>query len=170
MSEIDAEHELTIRPASEPGDLGWVVMAHGELYAREHGWDATFEALVARIVADFATGADAARERAWVAVDRRGERRGCVACTAADAETAQLRLLLVDPRARGSGLGGALIDTCVDFARAAGYRRLTLWTQASLAAALRLYRARGFELVRERPHSSFGAELVGQTYELSLAS
>jgi GNAT superfamily N-acetyltransferase len=163
-----------IRPLGQPGDLGWVVMAHGETYASQFGWDATFEALVARIVADYAAGHDPAREQAWVAeVD--GRRVGCVFCVAAgpdgrggDVPTAQLRILLVQPDARGHGLGGRLVDTCVRFARDAGYGRMRLWTNHPLVAARKIYLERGFRLVEEEPHHSFGVDLVGQTYELEL--
>ena len=160
----------TIRPLAAPGDLGWVVMAHGEAYAAEYGWDADFEGLVAAIVADYAGGHDPAREAAWMAeVD--GRRAGCVFCVRDhdDEDTAKLRILLVLPTARGHGLGGRLVDTCVDFARRAGYARLRLWTNDPLVAARRLYLARGFVLTAEEAHRSFGADLVGQTYELVLA-
>lgn len=157
-----------IRPLTEPGDLGWVVRAHGELYAREFGWNHEFEALVARIVADYGSDHDPGRESAWIA-DLGGRRVGCVFLVTEDAETAKLRLLLVDPSARGSGLGRRLVDTCIEFARAARYRRLVLWTNHPLEAARRIYLSRGFELTEERPHHSFGADLIGQDYELDLA-
>ncbi len=158
---------VTIRRLGEPGDLGWVVMAHGELYAAEYGWDADFEALVARIVADYAEGADPAREAAWIAeVD--GERAGCVFCVAAGEATAKLRLLLVGPAARGHGLGSALVGECLRFATAAGYEQITLWTNDVLTAARRIYRAAGFELTGEEPHHSFGADLVAQTWSRRL--
>src|SRR5215469_15614638 len=112
-----------IRRLGRPGDLGWVVMAHGEVYAAEFGWDESFEALVARIVADYAAGRDPAREAAWIA-EINGRRVGCVFCVAADEGTAQLRILLVDPAARGHGLGRALVDQCVAFARQAGYQQI----------------------------------------------
>jgi GNAT superfamily N-acetyltransferase len=160
-----------IRDLGAPGDLGWVVMAHGEQYAAEFGWDATFEALVARIVADYAADHDPAREGAWIA-ERAGRRVGCVFCVrsrdATDDETAQLRILLVTPEGRGLGLGRELVDRTVAFARAAGYRRLVLWTNDPLAAARRIYLERGFRLVDEERHRSFGAELVGQNYVLAL--
>jgi len=161
-----------IRDLGVPGDLGWVVMAHGEQYAAEFGWDASFEALVARIVADYAADHDPAREGAWIA-ERDGRRVGCVFCVraakdATDDETAQLRILLVTPEGRGMGLGRELVDRCVGFARAAGYRRLVLWTNEPLAAARRIYLERGFRLVDEERHRSFGAELVGQNYVLAL--
>jgi GNAT superfamily N-acetyltransferase len=159
--------ELTIRRLGEPGDLGWAVMAHGEFYAREFGWDASFEALVAKIVADYATSHDDAREAAWIA-ELGGRRAGCVFCVAADERTAQLRILLVDPGARGHGLGGRLVDECLSFARRAGYERMKLWTNHPLAAARKIYRSRGFTLAEEEPHRSFGADLIGQVYELDL--
>jgi GNAT superfamily N-acetyltransferase len=158
---------MTIRRLAKPGDLGWVVMAHGELYAREHGWDASFEALVAKIVADYATSHDDIREAAWIA-ERDGRRVGCVFCVAADEQTAQLRILLVDPGARGRGLGAQLVDECTSFARGAGYKRMKLWTNHPLAAARRIYLSRGFSLLEEEPHQSFGADLIGQVYELDL--
>jgi GNAT superfamily N-acetyltransferase len=158
---------VTIRRADQPGDLGWVVMAHGEQYADEFGWDTTFEALVARIVADFAAAHDPAREAAWVAeID--GLRAGCVFCGAGDETTATLRILLVTPAARGRGVGAALVRTCVDFARDAGYAGLTLWTNDVLASARRIYEAAGFELVDAERHHSFGHDLVGQHWSLRL--
>jgi GNAT superfamily N-acetyltransferase len=156
-----------IRPLDQPGDLGWVVMAHGEQYAEEFGWDTSFEALVARIVADYASDHDPAREAAWIAeVD--GQRVGCVFCVAADDTTAKLRILLVDERGRGHGVGRQLVDTCVAFARNAGYRRVTLWTNDVLVAARRIYQAVGFTLVEEEKHHSFGHDLVGQNWVLEL--
>jgi GNAT superfamily N-acetyltransferase len=159
-----------IRELGQPGDLGWVVMAHGELYEAEFGWNAEFEALVARIVADYADGHDPEREAAWVA-ELNGRRVGCIFCVAdpADREVAKLRILLVHPDARGHGLGGRLVDTCLAFARQVGYRRVRLWTNHPLEAARRIYVARGFELTAEEPHHSFGVDLIGQTYELDLS-
>ncbi len=157
-----------IRPLGQPGDLGWVVMAHGELYAAEYGWDTSMEALVARIVADYAAGRGP-REAAWIA-EADGQRAGCVFCVAADEDTAQLRLLLVSPAARGRGLGARLVGECVAFARGAGYARMRLWTNHPLTSARRIYLARGFTLVEEEPHHSFGADLIGQIYELDLAT
>jgi GNAT superfamily N-acetyltransferase len=159
--------EIVIRPLSRPGDLGWVVLAHGESYAAEFGWDTSFEALVARIVADYAGDHDPAREAAWIA-ELDGERVGCVFCVAADQQTAQLRILLVTPAARGRRLGGRLVDECLAFAGRAGYRRIRLWTNHPLVAARRIYLARGFRLIREEPHHSFGKDLTGQVYEREL--
>ena len=161
--------KLTVRPLGEPGDLGWVVMAHGELYATEFGWDTNFEALVARIVADYAATHDPQREGAWIAVVD-GRRAGCVFCVANSEEEAQLRILLVVREARGLGVGQDLVDRCVDFARDAGYRRMVLWTNDPLVAAARIYHAAGFRLVAEEPHNSFGVDLVGQTYQLEFTA
>jgi GNAT superfamily N-acetyltransferase len=163
-----ASGSVVIRPLGEPGDLGWVVMAHGEVYAAEFGWDASFEALVARIVADYAAGPDPAREAAWVA-ELEGRRAGCVFCVAGDEpRTAALRILLVEPGARGHALGDRLVESAITFARRAGYERMRLWTNHPLAAARRIYLRHGFGLIEESPHHSFGAELVGQSYELDL--
>ena len=159
--------EAVIRKMNQSGDLGWVVQAHGEVYAAEFGWDTSFEALVARSVADYANTHDPAREAAWLAeID--GRRVGCVFCVAAGETTAQLRILLVHPDGRGQGLGGRLVDTCLQFARDAGYTRIGLWTNDPLKAARALYLRRGFTLVGEEPHHSFGVDLVGQHYELDL--
>jgi GNAT superfamily N-acetyltransferase len=174
-----ASVELLVRRLGRPGDLGWVVMAHGEVYATEFGWDTSFEALVAGIVADYAADHDPDREAAWIA-ELGGRRVGCVFCVAedradaagsagvADRQTAKLRILLVDPSARGRGLGVRLVEECVRFARGAGYRRLRLWTNHPLVAARRIYLDAGFVLTAEEPHRSFGVDLVGQTYELDL--
>jgi len=161
---------LVLRPPA-PGDLGWVVERHGYRYATEYGWDTTFEALVARIVADFAERADIKREAAWIA-ELDGERVGCVFCTAANdpdaADTAQLRLLLVEPSARGAGVGTRLVDECLRFARSAGYRRITLWTNDVLVAARRIYDRAGFQCDRREPHHSFGRDLVGEFWSRDL--
>lgn len=157
-----------IRPLGEPGDLGWVVMAHGETYAHEFGWDTSFEALVARIVADYANAHDPFRERGWIA-ELEGRRVGCVFCVRdQDRVTAKLRILLVQREGRGRGLGAALVQTAVQFAAGAGYERMRLWTNHPLTAARRIYLAQGFRLVAEAPHNSFGVDLTGQTYELEL--
>ncbi|TDE07938.1 bifunctional helix-turn-helix transcriptional regulator/GNAT family N-acetyltransferase [Jiangella asiatica] len=150
-----------------PGDLGWVVHRNGVLYAQEYGWDRSYEALVASIVADYGANHDPARENAWIA-ERDGRPVGAVFCVRKDDTTAQLRLLLVDPDARGSGLGTRLVDECVAFARAAGYTSMVLWTNDVLAAARRIYQKAGFELVEENEHHSFGHDLVGQIWRLAL--
>lgn len=147
-----------------PGDFGWVVQRHGALYAAEYGWDLTFEALVARVVADYVDGG---RGDAWIAeVD--GEPAGCVFCVPRDEHVAQLRLLLVEPSARGLGIGGRLVEECVRYARQRGYEELVLWTNDVLGAARRIYQRAGFELVDEGPHHSFGQDLVEQTWRLKL--
>lgn len=156
-----------IRPLGRPGDLGWVVKAHGEIYAEEFGWDTSFEALVARIVADYAADPDPAREAGWIA-EADGQRVGCVFCMAADEQTAQLRILLVHPTARGHRLGTRLTRQCIDFARTAGYRRVRLWTNHPLVAARSIYRDAGFALVEQKQHHSFGVDLTGEVYELDL--
>ena len=158
--------EVTIRRLGRPGDLGWVVQAHGELYAAETGWGLPFEALVTRIVADFAADDDP-DTAAWIA-ELDGRRVGCVFCTRADEETAQLRAMLVHPDARGRGLGRRLAAECIRFARDAGYRRIRLWTTHRQAAAAAIYRAAGFALTGEEPHTGFGETVTGQTYELDL--
>ncbi|HEX4062524.1 MAG TPA: helix-turn-helix domain-containing GNAT family N-acetyltransferase [Streptosporangiaceae bacterium] len=155
-----------LRPP-RPGDLGWVVHRHGAVYAVEYGFDETFEHLVARIVADYAGGRDPDREAAWIAeVD--GAPAGCVFCMRKDDATAQLRLLLVEPSARGLGVGARLTQECLRFARSAGYERIMLWTQDCLAAARHVYQQAGFELVEEDKHHSFGQNLVGQIWSRSL--
>jgi DNA-binding MarR family transcriptional regulator/GNAT superfamily N-acetyltransferase len=150
-----------------PGDLGWMVQCNGAVYTAEYGWDQSYEALVARIVADFAQHHERARERAWIA-EMDSEPVGCVLCVRRDDETAQLRILLVDPAARGLGIGARLVEECIRFARSAGYRSLVLWTNDVLVSARRLYEAAGFALVDEEPHHSFGHDLVGQTWRLAL--
>jgi DNA-binding MarR family transcriptional regulator/GNAT superfamily N-acetyltransferase len=147
--------------APEPGDLGWIIERHGALYAAEYGWNGRIEALSAREVAEFAERDDRRRERAWIAeVD--GRRVGSVICTRRDDEVAQLRMLFVDPEARGLGIGALLIDTCVGFAREAGYHSMLLWTTSVLTPARRLYDRAGFELVAQEPFDGFGPALVGE--------
>jgi DNA-binding MarR family transcriptional regulator/GNAT superfamily N-acetyltransferase len=150
-----------------PGDLGWVVARHGSVYAAEYGWNAEFEGLVARIVADYAAAHDPRREAAWIA-ELDGEPVGCVFCVARDDTTAQLRILLVDPAARGLGIGAGLVAECLRFATAAGYESMMLWTNDVLTSARRIYEAAGFRLVDEEPHHSFGQDLVGQVWERRL--
>src|SRR5262249_17535408 len=158
---------FVLRPPA-PGDLGWVVQRHGALYTAEYGWDASFEALVARIVADYAPRADPTAEAAWIA-ELGGEPAGCVFCMRKTDATAQLRLLLVEPRARGLGMGGRLVAECVSFARRAAYREIVLWTNDVLHAALHIYQRAGFQLASSQPHHSFGHDLVGQDWRPPLA-
>jgi GNAT superfamily N-acetyltransferase len=149
------------------GDLGWVVSRHGEVYAESYGWDVSFEELVAGVVGEFAVDHDPERERGWIA-DVGGCSAGSIFCVAEDAETARLRLLLVEPWARGLGIGAALVEACVEFGRAAGYRRMVLWTDEFLTPARRLYAAAGFRLVSSRAEVAFGHENVAEDWELVL--
>jgi DNA-binding MarR family transcriptional regulator/GNAT superfamily N-acetyltransferase len=153
-----------------PGDMGMVVHLEGSGYVEQYGWDNTFEGMAARIVADFLANFDEARERCWIA-EHGGVHVGHVFLVRHPEQpgTAKLRLLYVDPSARGMGLGARLVDECVRFARSAGYKRITLWTQSILTAAHRIYQAAGFRLLKEDPHHSFGKDLVGQTWELDLS-
>ena len=170
MVQHDRGGDVRVRRADSPGDLGWMVMAHGEIYAEQFGWTTEFEALVARIVADYATGHDPAREAAWIAeVD--GRRAGCILLVAGERPgVAKLRILLVSAEARGLGVGSRLVEECLDFARAAGYDQVTLWTNDILTSARRIYEAYGFALIDEEKHHSFGHDLVGQTWTLDLGA
>ena len=158
--------QLTLR-GHRPGDMGWVVQRHGEIYHQEYGWNEEFEALVAEITAEFVRKLDVTRERCWIA-EHDGRRVGCIFLVAKDATTAKLRLLLVDPDARGLGVGRKLVAECVRFARAAGYRKIVLWTQETLTAARHLYTEAGFVKTAREPHRSFGHDLVGETWEREL--
>ncbi|OCB55389.1 acetyltransferase [Mycobacterium vulneris] len=168
MPQAIDQRRVVLRRAGRPGDLGWVVQAHGEVYDQQFGWNTDFETLVARIVADYAENRDPAREAGWIAeVD--GERAGCIFCMASgEPAVAKLRILLVTPGARGLGLGTRLVEECLRFARAAGYRQITLWTNDVLVAARKIYQDFGFRLVDEERHHSFGHDLNGQNWVLDL--
>ncbi|MFL5377268.1 MAG: GNAT family N-acetyltransferase [Myxococcales bacterium] len=153
--------------AHRPGDIGWVVERHGVLYASEYGWDVRFEGLVAKIAGAFLEKNDPRTERAFIA-EREGKRIGCVFLVRGSKRLARLRLLLVEPEARGLGLGRRLVEECIRFARQAGYRKMVLWTQRNLVAARAIYRATGFRKTSEERHASFGAKLVAETWELEL--
>jgi DNA-binding MarR family transcriptional regulator/GNAT superfamily N-acetyltransferase len=160
------DQQLTFR-GHRPGDMGWVVQRHGEIYHQEYGWNEEFEALVAEITAEFVRKLDVTRERCWIA-EHDGRRVGCIFLVGKDATTAKLRLLLVEPDARGLGVGRTLVAECVRFAREASYRKILLWTQENLTAARRIYKTEGFVKTAQEPHHSFGHDLVGETWELEL--
>ncbi|HYH21328.1 MAG TPA: bifunctional helix-turn-helix transcriptional regulator/GNAT family N-acetyltransferase [Azospirillum sp.] len=155
-----------LRPP-RPGDIGWVIERHGALYAEDYGWGADFEALVADVAADFLRTCDPARERCWIA-EMDGQNVGCVFVVRKTDDVAKLRLLIVEPSARGHGIGARLVDECLRFAKQAGYRRMTLWTNSILLPARRIYEKAGFQLVASEPHDHFGKDLVGETWERDL--
>lgn len=155
-----------LRP-HRPGDLGWVVSAHGRIYSEEFGWDDTFEALVADIAAAFLNNFDPKSECCWIA-EKDGLNIGSAMVVRADEATAKLRLVIVDPAARGLGVGNRLVEECIRFARQKGYEKMTLWTNDNLHSAIKIYKGLGFELVEEEPHHSFGMDLVGQNWDLAL--
>ena len=162
----DEKFSYILRPP-EAGDLGWVVQSNGALYAREYGWDAHYEALVAQIVGDFVKNFDPKKERCWIA-EKDGENVGAVFLVRKSEKIAKLRLLIVDPKVRGLGIGKRLVDECTRFARQAGYKKITLWTNSVLLAARSIYEKAGYELVKSEEHHSFGHDLVGETWELKL--
>ena len=157
---------VRLRP-HRPGDMGWIVSRHGALYAQEYGWDERLEALCAEIVAAFLRNFDPQRERCWIA-ERDEEALGTVMLVKASAQVARLRLLLVEPKARGLGIGMQLVEECIGFAREVGYRKITLWTHSVLTAARHVYRKTGFKLVDKSAHDEFGKRLVGETWDLEL--
>jgi DNA-binding MarR family transcriptional regulator/predicted N-acetyltransferase YhbS len=164
--ESAAAEPWLIRPP-RPGDIGWIVHRHGVLYSRDYGWNANFEGFVAEIAGKFAQSHDASREHCWIA-ERHGDIIGSVFLMRQDDQVAKLRLLYVEPAARGLGVGRRLVEQCLHFARSAGYRRIVLWTNDSLTSARRIYEAAGFRLVAEEPHCMFGPPMVGQDWELEL--
>ena len=155
-----------LRPP-RPGDMGWIVSRHGALYSGDYGWDERLEALTAEIVAAFVLNYDAKRERCWIA-ERDGENAGCVLMVKETDEVARLRLLLVEPKARGLGIGARLVEECVRFARETRYREITLWTHSVLTAARHIYEGAGFKLIATQEHDEFGKTLVGETWNLTL--
>jgi DNA-binding MarR family transcriptional regulator/GNAT superfamily N-acetyltransferase len=163
---VEPKVPYILRPHG-PGDMGWVVSRHGVLYSREYGWDEQLEALVAEIVAEFIRNGDSKRERCWIA-ERNGENVGAVFLVKKSERVARLRLLLVEPSARGLGIGARLVAECERFARQAGYRKITLWTHSILTAARRIYERAGYRLVRQEKQTNFGQKLISETWELDL--
>ena len=163
----DARPRTALLRDPGPGDMGWVVQQHGEVYAREYGWNGEFEALVAEIAAQFVRNFRPAWEKAWIA-ELDGERVGAIFLVRKSATTARLRMLILAPQARGLGLGARLTDECIAFARQKGYAKITLWTHSCQVAARALYAARGFRLLKSEPYEGFGQQLVGETWELAL--
>jgi len=164
----ETSHPVSLRP-HRPGDMGWVVHRHGALYFQEYGWDERFEALVAGIARDFLSNLDVERERCWIA-ELAGKPVGSVFVVKQSRSVAKLRLLLIEPEARGQGLGKRLVAECIAFARDKGYRKLVLWTQSNLAAARAIYKAAGFRRTKAERHRSFGYDLTGEYWELPLAN
>lgn len=167
LDETKANPEPYILRTHQPGDMGWIVQMHGRFYAEEYGWDETFEALVAEITSTFLTNFDAKSECCWIA-EKQGHNVGSAMVVRADETTAKLRLVIVDPAARGLGIGQRLVEECIRFATRAQYRKMTLWTQGNLLAAIGIYQKLGFQLVREEAHHSFGHDLNGQYWSLDL--
>jgi ribosomal protein S18 acetylase RimI-like enzyme len=163
----DERLSYILRPP-HAGDMGWVVQSNGSLYAQEYGWDETYEALVAQIIADFVKNYDRKKERCWIA-EKDGENIGCVFLVKESNQVARLRLLIVDPKARGLGVGKRLVDECTRFARQAGYKKIVLWTNNVLVAARGIYEKAGYKLVKAEKHHSFGHDLIGETWELDLS-
>ena len=167
IGDVEGAGEAYVLRPPGPGDLGWIVHRQGRLYHEEYGWDVTFEALLARIVAEYVERHDGRKDACWIA-ERRHEVVGSVFCIKKSATVARLRMLYVEPGCRGLGIGTRLVEECIGFARRAGYKRMTLWTNDVLTAARAIYEKAGFELVTEEPHHSYGQDLVAQTWERDL--